>query len=792
MKKNNKGYTLVEVIVSFSLVMIVMVYLLKTIIVISEKNAELLLMQEYNVFESILLDKIYEDLDSVGNLTTISNENEITFNEINKSLKIDINNKSIIYDDIIYELPDNFEFKNDSYDVINIEDGKYLIININLNVDKEDKKLKIVHSPYVQNEENTRPICKRATSLHTQICEQNYGKCTDSGHQTGDTIIYGSYGEKETLKSGDAFDCDVNGDGTYDPQTERFYYVSDYYNTSTKQFEDDTAVLIYYTNITKNSDGTVTPYTSGSEGDIEYNTNGDQTAGPTTIITNLPTTSEWKNVKLKNNLRDILAENNEGYVEYNNVISNLPKKFSYEGYAARLLTAQEVGKSCNITIKDGSPISIPTTCEYLHENTQYSIKNSYVTGGYYTETRSSASYPSAWGIEEYARIYDRDITYTFGTRPVIDVPKSKIETQTKDIYLSFSQQYINQIQSNITSSAQEGLYYFDNNGNLDYGNGTKIDVDKGVKPIPKGNINIYNKKVTYACFSFGGYNFEYDYTKNEVFERSMPCSTTRGSNLVYNGDLSLKDNTNLTQLGEYENGYIYNVTSDYIFRSIDDLIPIDTNKTYNISTDMKSSNTTSTYYVGFMEYDVDKNMIGDKYVVYIDGTLTTLSKDLKDGDTVVYLNNLDNWNVNTSTKTYQRGFIFWNYVDSTGYQYPELTYSRNVFSNLYEDSNVNKENNTITLNSPWSNGTIKSGTKLSQSNSSQSYNYRLMGNKPITTGWVNYNYSGLTGITNTAALNMDHFRAGSKYIRFTVGYNKNKTPDTTTYIRNININEVTN
>ena len=62
-----------------------------------------------------------------------------------------------------------------------------------------------------------------------------------------------TYGNKSVtpneLKSGDAFDCDVNGDGEYNSNTERFYYVSDYYNTSTKEFETDTAVLIYYNNV---------------------------------------------------------------------------------------------------------------------------------------------------------------------------------------------------------------------------------------------------------------------------------------------------------------------------------------------------------------------------------------------------------------------------------------------------------------------------------------------------------------------------------------------------------------
>ena len=72
------------------------------------------------------------------------------------------------------------------------------------------------------------PTCKRAATLHTEVCNQtdsNYF-CSGSGYKTGDTITYGNIGTKGVLTSGDAFDCDVNGDGVFDSETERFYYVS--------------------------------------------------------------------------------------------------------------------------------------------------------------------------------------------------------------------------------------------------------------------------------------------------------------------------------------------------------------------------------------------------------------------------------------------------------------------------------------------------------------------------------------------------------------------------------------
>ena len=105
-------------------------------------------------------------------------------------------------------------------------------------------------------EPQNKIVCKRATTLHTEECTQkdttNYcggAGYTIAGSRGTTTITYGNLGTSGALTSGDAFDCDVNGDGVYDSNTERFYYVSDYYNTSTKAFESDTAVLIYYNNV---------------------------------------------------------------------------------------------------------------------------------------------------------------------------------------------------------------------------------------------------------------------------------------------------------------------------------------------------------------------------------------------------------------------------------------------------------------------------------------------------------------------------------------------------------------
>ena len=71
-------------------------------------------------------------------------------------------------------------------------------------------------------------------------------------------------------------------------------------------------------------------------------------------------------------------------------------------------------------------------------------------------------------------------------------------------------------------------------------------------------------------------------------------------------------------------------------------------------------------------YDIDKNLISPSHHMFLSGTTTTLSQELKNGDTVVHFTNLSGWRTG-ETLDYRRGFIFWNYKDSKGFEYPAGT-----------------------------------------------------------------------------------------------------------------------
>lgn len=251
-----------------------------------------------------------------------------------------------------------------------------------------------------------RKKCERATLLHTEICSQTSDYCAGDGYSLGDIITYGNLGTSGTLATGDAFDCDVNGDGVYDATTERFYYVSDMTNGIT--VDSNTAVLIYYNNVSGGEPNNSTTYA--------YNTDSSGYLGPQTAVTQLPTTNQWTNVSLKSTTRDITDE--KGTLSVLGI--------SYKGYAARLLTTQEIELGCGLTVYTDGELS--NKCKYLMENTKYS-SDLLGTYGEWLETTNSFYTDNAWYVHGRYRVvsyYPVAYGITIGVRPAIEVSKSDI------------------------------------------------------------------------------------------------------------------------------------------------------------------------------------------------------------------------------------------------------------------------------------------------------------------------------------------------------------------------------
>lgn len=143
--KNNKGFTLIEVIVSFMLISIVMICLLKTITVMNIQNTNLILEENYLVYESMVLKDIYDDINSSNNITVTDNNGEVTLTSndfVNQDKIIKIHDNEIVYDDTIYELPDGIKLNNSKYELIT--NDNYYILKINFKINDNDKIMKII------------------------------------------------------------------------------------------------------------------------------------------------------------------------------------------------------------------------------------------------------------------------------------------------------------------------------------------------------------------------------------------------------------------------------------------------------------------------------------------------------------------------------------------------------------------------------------------------------------------------------------------------------------------------
>ena len=256
-------------------------------------------------------------------------------------------------------------------------------------------------------------LCKRATTLHTTTCQNTSGEhnkmCTANGYAIGDTIIFGTIPSSNGYKSGDAYDCDVNGDGNYDSINERFYYVTDL--DSNKNY----AVLIY-------SDMTVdgVKWNKTVNPNIFYDNNNKSYLGPTNAYLELPNASQWPNIRLYNHRRQIKYDDNLAtYSSY-----TLPI-FNYTNLTSRLITNNEVSV-CN---KDNGYLR--SDCEFLLEGTSFEKNtNSFNNWGQWIETPVTGYTNRVRHIDSHSRRVGNGYTANnqyMGVKPVIEVSKNRME-----------------------------------------------------------------------------------------------------------------------------------------------------------------------------------------------------------------------------------------------------------------------------------------------------------------------------------------------------------------------------
>lgn len=457
----------------------------------------------------------------------------------------------------------------------------------------------------------------------------------------------------------------------------------------------------------------------------------------------------------------------------------------------------------NMYLKTGSIVTISadyTVLEFGSNNTDKRI-GIYLTPIPADDAASLYGWPP---VDTANQTYRVSVTFTITKDslyyPVFTLNSNKVKIENIQIELGSTateyQKYVSPnwvaTEPSYTSGSTNTLYFVDctefTNGTFKYSEVSKSSSYEAAKEA-------YNKaaavetRVTNAETAI-------EQNKTAITLRATKTEVTnyvasRGENLVTNGTALLGDNTNFS-------GFTYDGSETYYsggsFKAegkktifTDEYIPVDVSQTYMLSCWMKSNSTTATYYDFLDMYDIDKNRILAPHVMYIAGSLTTLSQELKNGDTVVHLQSVAGFS-KSETMSGRRGLIFWNYKNSKGYQYSPETYSRNYVFSIWDDASAfDTTNNTITLNKAWSKGTFPAGTAVSQSNAGGGYIYFQSNYKFAAANTWTRMSGALTGVGKNNE--PGKFREGTAFVRVGWLLNYNNVASVITHISTVSLTQ---
>lgn len=128
MKLNNKGITLVEVIVSFALLMIILVGLFNIIMEVKSDVTDKQMEKEFKDFDNLMIARIQGDLIKKGvkNCTVSSDAKSVSCD--NNKITIKIDNGMITYNGVEYAIP----YKDNEGDIFQYPDTNGVTIKDNI------------------------------------------------------------------------------------------------------------------------------------------------------------------------------------------------------------------------------------------------------------------------------------------------------------------------------------------------------------------------------------------------------------------------------------------------------------------------------------------------------------------------------------------------------------------------------------------------------------------------------------------------------------------------------------
>ena len=317
------------------------------------------------------------------------------------------------------------------------------------------------------------------------------------------------------------------------------------------------------------------------------------------------------------------------------------------------------------------------------------------------------------------------------------------------------------------------------------------DPGEGILFVGTTNVELYT--IDDATDSIVNFSNATEIRRNNVRLTDTPYISSRSQQLMTNYSGLLGNNYNFS--GFTFDGAEAN-SSPGSFKYVgpgttftNELMAINANEKYRMSTDAKSLNGVGRYYMMTICADVDDLSIGANQHMYRANTATTLAVALTAGDTTVTLasNGSNYYNGGTAgVSTHLRSLIFWEYTNSFGYTYPVETYSRLWYSNAWDPGGVT--GNVITLRVPWAGPTYPVGSNLSNGSSGGSYKYNVMSNTLLQTTWNTYT-GYMDGIDYSGTNVSTKFPPGTAKIQmgWFMNYNSGSTGTDTAWFTNVDV-----
>ena len=262
-------------------------------------------------------------------------------------------------------------------------------------------------------------ICKKVTAdtkLHQETCAQDSG-CAGSGlYIENDVITYGTVPQNAGFVAGDAYDCDVDNNGTYDPvdsynmpdgnkhgkYTERFYFIREIENNGS----ENTAALVYYTSIDDDGRVGIPPKVRDNIGSESY----------TDALALLP---------IAGTSTGLVTWSNPGLVVFDNNANQVARFINYDDMLEACVPQSE---RSSITTFAGITNYLGN-CQFFMETTRFQSE-SLGRAGIWVQSRVENN------TTKYYRIQTKTVkieapsggaTSKNMTRPVIEIPISAIE-----------------------------------------------------------------------------------------------------------------------------------------------------------------------------------------------------------------------------------------------------------------------------------------------------------------------------------------------------------------------------